>query len=238
MDNDIFQHTDKVLINSIKHSIETSILAKNIFWNGVITDCVIAGGVFASRFNNETEKDIDVFILNKNVSVYAHLTDNPATSDQWRINDKDAGTYLQNPRIYGTATNLTTKVQYIITDYTSREELVADFDYVHCKVSYDPNTQKLYITRGAYQAIRNKLLIAAPNKATKYWRTAKFISQGWTPSHVHTADDHLKGLNDSFQSVIQQSVNDMLKRIKEQKGMLPTLDEKDIDIEAFHQLIK
>ena len=36
MDNDIFQHTDKVLINSIKHSIEATIFTKNIFWNGAI----------------------------------------------------------------------------------------------------------------------------------------------------------------------------------------------------------
>lgn len=234
-----FSNADQTLIRATKTNIEALIYAKHMFWNGVIDDCVIAGGFFASCMNGEEYKDIDVFILNKNVSVYAHLTDNPAIDDKWLIRDKDAGTYLQNPRIFGTATNIANKVQYILTDYTSREELINDFDYMHCKVSYVPKEGKLYISRGTYQAIRNKLLIDVPHKAQKPWRAEKFIKAGWTPSHVHTTiKDYREIINDSFQQTIQQSVNDMITRINQQKGMLPTLEEKDIDIEAFHQLLK
>ena len=176
-----------------------------------------------------------MFILNKNVSVYAHLTDNPAIHDKFAIRDRDAGEYLDNPHIHGTALNLNTKVQYILTDYTSREELLKSFDYKHCTISYVPKEMKLYITRGAFDAIRNKQLVVNNDQPQKKWRYDKFVKRGWRTGH---AFDHHKGLLDSYQSLIQQSVNDMMRNINRQKGMLPTLDEKDIDIEAFKALVK
>jgi len=224
MTSDIFLTTEQVILSAIKARIMTMTQTKQMFWNGVENDCVIAGGVFASLINDEAIKDIDVFILNKNVSVYAHLTDNPAIHDKFAIHDSRAGGYLQNPHVHGVATNLDTKVQYILTDHKSRGELLADFDYKHCTVSYVPKEMKLYITRKAFDAIRKKELIVNGDKEPKAWRMEKFIKRGWRTSVI----DHHNGLLDSYQSLIQNSVNDMMQRISEQRGILPaTMTIKD-----------
>lgn len=179
MNNVIFKPTEIALINAIKAQIQSMIHTKQIFWNGVYEDCVITGGVFPSLINGEKLKDIDVFILNKNINVYAHLTNNAAINDKWLIRDKGAGEYLQNPHIHGTATNINTAVQYILTDYTSREELLKSFDYKHTTVSYVPKEDKLYITRGAYDAICNMNLIPNGDNIPKHWRYSKFVNRGW-----------------------------------------------------------
>lgn len=229
-----FDVAEQVLINAIKGNLQSHIDTKGIFWNGITKDCVIAGGFFASTINGEPFKDIDVFVLKKNFSVYNDIAQF-VNGDQWQIRDAMAAPeYLKNPHIHDTDFNTRTKVQYILTDYATRQELIADFDYKHTTVSYVPLEKKLYITRGAFDAIRNKELIVNGNKEPKAWRMEKFVNRGWRTSTI----DHHQGLNDSYNQTIKQSVADMLKRISQQKGMLPTLDEKDIDIEAFQQLIK
>lgn len=208
MDN-VFTDAEQVFINAVKAHLQNNISTKKIFWNGVENDCVIAGGFFASVFNNESIKDIDVFILNKNVSVYTHLTDNSPIHENWKIRDTDAGHYLDNPHIHGTATNLDTKVQYILTDHKSRGELLADFDYRHCTVSYVPMDNKLYITRSAFDAIRNKELIENGDNKPKYWREKKFKNRGWRTSAI----DHHKGLDDGFDKIVKDALGDMMSRI-------------------------
>lgn len=220
MDN-VFTKSEQVLIGAVKAHLLTNISTKKIFWNGVMDDCVIAGGFFPSIFNNETFKDIDVFILNKNARVYAHLTNNSSINDSWNIRDTDAGHYLDNPHIHGTATNLNTKVQYILTDYTSREELLKSFDYKHATVSYDPKDNKLYITRGTFDCIRNKELIVNRDNKPKYWREQKFIKRGWRLSAI----DHHQGLKESFQhlndkydQIIKDTLGDMFNDVMQRHG--------------------
>jgi hypothetical protein len=200
--------------------------AKDIFWNGITTDCVIAGGYFASAFRDEGFNDIDVFILNKNVGVYQALTDHPSRNVKWKIRDKDAGRYLQNPRIFGTATNTHTKVQFILTDYTSRKELLDHFDYLHATVSYVPAENKLYITRGAFDACRKKQLRPNGSNQPKQWREDKFLKRGWTA--VWSANDQ----------IVQKAVADMFDRMKPGAYTIPADVAKDIDIEAFKALVK
>jgi hypothetical protein len=180
---------------------------------------VIAGGYFASAFRDEPFNDIDVFILNNNVGVYQALTDYPMRTTKWKIRDKDAGQYLQNPHIHGTATNTSTKVQYILTDYTSRKELLDHFDYLHATVSYVPKEHKLYITRGAFDACRKKQLRVNGNNVPKQWRYEKFMNGGWTDKDVkYTVDsprlsDYNLGIQDSYNQLIQESIADMLHNI-------------------------
>lgn len=210
MSDNVFSNAEQVIISAVKAQTLVMIQNKQMFWNGVETDCVIAGGVFASLINDAAIKDIDVFILNKNVSVYAHLTDNARNSDPWVIRDRGADNYLKNPHIHGTAFNTKTKVQYILTDYATREDLLKDFDYKHTTVSYVPKEMKLYITRGAFDAIRNKHLIVNGDNKAQHWRQSKFENRGW--KMAWTATQHHQGLTDSYQATIQQSVADMIKR--------------------------
>lgn len=216
MTSDIFLTTEQVIISAIKAQIQSMMHTKQMFWNGVVNDCVIAGGVFASLINDEPLKDIDVFILNKNVSVYAHLTDNNSIHEKWKIRDSGAGGYLQNPHIHGVATNLNTKVQYILTDYATREELLKDFDYKHTTVSYVPKEMKLYITRGAFDAIRNKELVVNGHKEPKVWRESKFVKRGWRTSaidHHQALKESFQHLNDKYDQVIKDALGDMLNKI-------------------------
>jgi hypothetical protein len=186
-----FDIPDTDVIRATKLNLKLLLNQKQAFWNAVYEDCVIAGGCFASMFTDEAPKDFDVFILNKNTAVYEALTDYP-NGHEWKIRDKDAGQYLQNPRIFGTALDTHTKVQYILTDYTSRRELLDSFDFKHCTVSYVPKEDKLYITPDAYNAIRRKELVVNGNNKPKVWREEKFTKRGWKP-----VNDALKvgGLN-------------------------------------------
>lgn len=229
-----FTDDEKNTITAIKHNLSQYLNARGAFWNGVTADCVIAGGYFASAFRSEPFNDIDVFILNKNVNVYAALTDNQFRG-KWKIRDQDAGTYLQNPRIFGTATNTQTKVQYILTDYTSRKELLDSFDYLHATVSYVPAENKLYITRGAFDACRKKQLRPNGNNQPKQWRCDKFMKRGWTFVNTDGAGDYNRGLSDGFNDIIQSAVKDMMSRMSPAPAIL---HEKDIDIEAFKALVK
>lgn len=179
MTDNVFTDAEQVIINTIKAQLLSMIHTKQIFWNGVENDCVVAGGVFASLINDDTIKDIDVFVLNKNTLVYKHLIGNSAINNKWVIRDVDAGEYLDNPHIHGTVLNLNTKAQYILTDYTSREELLKSFDFKHTTVSYVPKEMKLYITRSAFDAIREKKLFVNGDNNPKHWREKKFKNRGW-----------------------------------------------------------
>lgn len=251
----VFSATERAVIDAVKTNIQLFMNAKDIFWNGVTADCVIAGGYFASAFREENFNDIDVFILNNNVNVYQALTDYPTRTIKWKVRDKDAGRYLQNPHIHGTATNTSTKVQYILTDYTSRKELLDSFDYLHATVSYVPVENKLYITRGAFDACRKKQLRPNGNNVPKQWRQDKFMKRGWT--FVNTDDaktgDYNQAIQDSYQTLINKTVTDMIDSMKAQKAAAPitpatfTISKNDLDKygitaqtmdEAFKELVK
>lgn len=215
-----FNLAEQEIISNAKYNIRKLIFEKAIFWNGITFDCVIAGGFFASAMQDGTYKDIDVFILNDNKGVFSDLTagsrsDNTGAHD-WEVRG-DAGEYLQNPHILATALNKKTKAQYILTDYTSREELLKSFDYKHCTVSYVPKEEKLYITRSAFDAIRNKQLIVNGDKEPKEWRETKFKNRGWQLSMKDMKIDHQQALKESFQhlndkydTLIKDALGDML----------------------------
>jgi hypothetical protein len=176
-----FSVSQSTVISATKSNLKIILASKEAFWNGVEDDCVVAGGCFASMINDEAPKDYDVFVLNMNTQVYKHLTDVSRNNDQWVLRGTDAGQYLQNPHIFGTALNKRTKVQYILTDYTSRRELLDSFDYKHCTVSYVPKENNLYITPDAYDAIRRRELRVNGNNKPKFFREEKFVKRGWKP---------------------------------------------------------
>jgi hypothetical protein len=150
---------------------------------------VIAGGVFASIFHKEKINDIDVFILGEHHIIssedwitpnYDHFSSLIRYKEgkwnvQFRFNEDDN---YYNPHVFGTATHKESGIQYIMTDHLTRQELLKDFDFVHCTVSYHEG--KLNINRGAYDAIANKHLVPQNRKKKiKQWRQDKFIRRGW-----------------------------------------------------------
>ena len=158
---------------------------------------VIAGGVFASIFHKEEINDIDVFILGEHHIIHSEdwITPNYDAfstlirykEGRWNVQFRlDEDDNYHNPHVFGTATHKESGIQYIMTDHLTRQDLLKDFDFVHCTVSYHEG--KLNINRGAYDAIANKHLVPQNRKKKiKQWRQDKFIGRGWSD---HTNPDY------------------------------------------------
>ena len=214
----IFSAAEQALINAVKTNLSAYIKHKKILYDGISANCVIAGGYFASVFNDESFKDIDVFILNNSEYLLETLILNSnisSISNEWTLS-KDVK-YLENPHIKATAFNRITKVQFILTDYTSREELIDSFDYRHCTVSYVPRDDKLYITRSAFDCIRKKTLVENGDKKPKAWRHNKFLNRGW--NYPVTVPDFYKDvLRNSYLSLKQDIITEMTEKLGASPG--------------------
>jgi len=149
-------------------------------WNRI----VVAGGYFASAINDEHVNDIDLFLLrdfhNKGIIErdMRNAKNAPAPSHMFKIGDMS---YMKNDKIKGTLQEHRNKIQFIITEYDTREELVSHFDFKHCCVSYDYHKDKLYITRETFDLIKQKRLVPNPTAANQpeSWRYNKFWNKGW-----------------------------------------------------------
>jgi hypothetical protein len=173
---------------------------------------VVAGGVIPSLLLKEQVNDIDVFILKKNISLFQRLV--KYKHGKWIVryffdedNDNRQEDY-KNPHVFATATNMDTKVQYILTDHADRKSLLSDFDFLHATASYHEG--KLYINRETYDAIMKKHLIRQhKNKAPKIWRTDKFVLRGWKSETDILIESPSKSLNDilkdNFKNLQKQS---------------------------------
>jgi hypothetical protein len=141
---------------------------------------VMAGGAFVSWFYNQTPKDIDIFVLddeNCKRLLRDRLTDLKFKSKdlEYMKQTNDGAKHVQE---VWEGTHRGRVYQFIFTDCKTREELLADFDYKHCMVSY--KTDHIYITRTIYDAIEDKKLITNNAKTKTIWREEKFLRKGWT----------------------------------------------------------
>jgi len=137
---------------------------------------VVAGGCWASAFQHEAHKDIDIFIMDcsdiqkediRSVIMTVHEGKNK-TEDYVRNNDKVDEVW----------TSKRNKMQFIFTKHKTRKDLINDFDYVHCMTSYSEGL--LYITRKIYSAIMSRHLIVNNYKNIQLWRKGKFYDRGYT----------------------------------------------------------
>lgn len=162
----MFTQFERDHIYSCKIKIENLVEEKGI---PKINFSVIAGGVFVSFLRDEDYKDIDVFVFH-NMMSYT-LTHNSILQNNSQ--------YLksQNKNITGVFLDDVKKINTIFTKYSSRKELIDDFDYSHCCVSYDFN--KLYITPQTYKAIMNKKLIVNNSNSISEHRKQKFKKRGF-----------------------------------------------------------
>lgn len=186
----MFNNEEVHVINESKREIKGQINARSLLWNGLTRNVVIAGGFFTSVMQNKPFKDIDIFILNNDVDVYNNLTEGyhsavnakhfNMTAQGWIRSQMMS--YMHNTNIVDVINNNHTKAQYILTKYKTREELLDSFDYKHCKVSYVPVENKLYITRETFDCINNKVLKwnnKQHNNPNQKYRYSKFLNQGW-----------------------------------------------------------
>ena len=168
--NDIFDLRESAELLAAKIYIEALLPS----WIRQNPNIIVAGGCWASKLHNEAIKDIDVFILDCSNIEKEGIRD---LMKAWDCEDKTDDYARNNDKVTEVWTSKRNKVQFIFTKHQTRKELIEDFDYVHCKASY--NDGKLYITRKIYDAIVNRHLIVQNNKNIQLWRKAKFLDRGY-----------------------------------------------------------
>lgn len=163
-------------IKVVKEYIQTLVVPK---LKGYGEHYVIAGGVFASLFNDEKINDFDIFVLNcKDGDAMDQFLPIDPFKAQDRFTISVGSQYIKSGNIMSVALDKETNFQYMFTKYATREELLRDFDYVHCLASYHNN--KLYIGRGIFDAITQKKLIVHNAETSHEYRKEKFVKRGWT----------------------------------------------------------
>ena len=59
-------------------------------------------------------------------------------------------------------------------------EVLANFDFAHAQTSYDPATDKLYISKKTYEAIMTKTLVPnIPIENIQKYRVKKYLDRGF-----------------------------------------------------------
>lgn len=174
---DIFQIDEITRIMGLKRQAQTSrtlFLHKvsNAMVNHKWTDKVVmAGGCFTSWYHNEPVNDIDVFILDSTYiadALYQCVHQDP---DRFKVGNSS---YMTNAKVSYTAFDTATRIQYIVSEYKTREELLDHFDLEHDCISFVEN--KLYITRDAFDAMRTKTLKSHNGNKPAQWRIKKFLT--------------------------------------------------------------
>lgn len=177
----VFEAHERLVISSIKSKISMLSVVEAISpimssYRGL----VIAGGVFSSIFHHEDPNDIDVFVLDQgdHGPLYTVLR----MENNFEETTKNNTVYAANTHIRHLFTRKDAKVQFIFTKFATIKDLLDDFDFKHCRVAYDGN--KLYISRSAYNAMRDKkLVLHNPNRSQNQFqlqkRVRKFLDRGY-----------------------------------------------------------
>ena len=181
--NALFTDAEQAEIRNMKYVLKNNYLKfvpEKLMHNEKV---VVAGGCFASFLNKELPHDIDIFILDdaktkQYVKEYvdARILDKPGL---FKIGSSN---YMDNDKIEYTAFDMNHKNQFVTTSYTTRAELIAHFDMVHCCVSYTPYNDRLYITREVFDTIKNTQIRsnqAGIMELVAPWRISKMEERGW-----------------------------------------------------------
>ena len=136
-------------------------------------DWVITGDVFVSLLHNTTIQDLDVFVLNVDSTTVSLFDKEP------HYEKKESSGYNNNSSILAVYNEKNSNQQIIMTTYKTRKELLEDFDFIHCMISY--HRDNLYITRQMYDAIMHKKLIPnKPKEDIRSYRINKYLERGFT----------------------------------------------------------
>jgi len=140
---------------------------------------VLAGGCFTSWYHGELPKDHDMFILDW---YGGKVFDDKLqwSEERYKLSDENyLNAMSHNKMIVDVILDKMTNVQYILTKYKTREELIKHFDVEHACVSYVPANDKLYVSPLTFDCIKNKKLRSHNGKIAD-WRQLKFMQKGFT----------------------------------------------------------
>jgi hypothetical protein len=139
--------------------------------------CVLSGSAIASLYHGEMPKDYDLWAKSATgiATVVSHLEkmEDFVTEDTGEHYIGMSGSKYISPN----AITLKNSLQFItLGDYKEQRER---FDFVHCKPYYDIQSGQLFISQSQWSAIKNKQLIASPNRFPAVSRIHKFKKRGW-----------------------------------------------------------
>jgi hypothetical protein len=167
--------------------------------------------------------------------------DVPLADTEWSRSEMMA--YMHNKEIVDVINNHKTDAQYILTKYQTREELLAHFDYKHCKVSYVPVEEKLYINRETYDCIQNKILKINNDQKSKnhQYRLSNFLAKGWTlddGSKKTLLDAQREVIRESFEKLKQEAIGKVMIAGTEYTINKQTLDDAGITAQTVEDTMK
>jgi hypothetical protein len=169
-------------------------------------DVVIAGSFFPACITHETRfkqvsEDIDVFLLDtddEKRSAFLNeqgfspgILDSPSSQDYEGGRVFDVINSLRTLRLKSYVgfidvnINLDVKMQFILTDYKTPQELLGEFDFEHCKIAYYKN--KLHLTKNMYECAMSKKLVSTRKKPPRISRIKKYEARGWDSSALVNA---------------------------------------------------
>jgi hypothetical protein len=175
-----FKEDSKAIIRSIYSSLPLSGYANPVM-DDITPALVIAGGVYTSLYHKEFIKDCDVFFLDFPLTQkkVMEALDHEMRSSPSRFVESDLN-YLANAgnkHVRRVVLDKNTRIQYIFTTYTNRQELLDHFDAEHACVSY--HNDKLYISPLTFACIKNKTLKSHKGNTIAVWRVDKFTKKGF-----------------------------------------------------------
>lgn len=150
-----------------------------------LNHCVLSGGCFVSLLHEQKVNDWDLWCIDAaKIPIMEELlasytkeeadeipVENPAYMEQ----------FVDGKIITVNAITLKNKVQFIkMTDFTEAKK---SFDFEHCRISYYPGSEVMYMSQTQFECIRDKQLIPTrplnEYKDNVMRRLNKFTQRGW-----------------------------------------------------------
>lgn len=146
--------------------------------------CVLSGGCFASLLTGHLVNDWDLWCLDDaDIPEMLRLLDSYTKEEADEVpveNPAYMNQFVDGKIVTANAVTLKNRVQFIkLTNFATAKK---SFDFEHCRVSYIPATDTLYMSKMQFDSIINKKLI--PTGDTKLVagsrRMEKFYGRGWS----------------------------------------------------------
>jgi len=217
MNNDsmkLFNESDKDLLKSLKPVLRDHICRSSVGDGIPASNVIIAGGWFASTFEQRPAKDIDFFILcgqpaESRFLQYRETIIENAQKAGIALEASSGTSYLKNNMIWEVLTDKTTTPhrQYILSKHWERITVIDEFDFLHTMISYCFNNTPdgvLYTTYKAFDSAKRKILVANKKRAEPVyqWRIDKFRERGFDVSafkNIRFYHNHKSGVGMPWQ---------------------------------------
>jgi ABC-type antimicrobial peptide transport system permease subunit len=181
----LFREVQSDHIQEVKRSLFATL---NILFGGIPSElsgflrdkAILTGGAISSLMHNETPKDYDLYLQDKNDIMFFKQYVNDMNKDFIQdADEKYVEVQVEGKLVTANATTFKNGLQ-VITLHTADSR--STFDFVHCMPWYKISDNKLYISKKQYNAILNKHLIKNEHEnafALSKKRIEKYTAKGW-----------------------------------------------------------